>query len=440
MASPLASPTSEPTSPRIRSPLVEDSNKPRMNRLLSMKYNQRSQLTFDSQGLYGPKAKLWESLPPPERKELVNVMIEDPGCGHHLWWVASPDAVLIMKKFKDPEVTKKFKELCSWIIEGDRMNTIVVEPSILEDPLVTEDDDFKNVRAKFKTWNDNAMSTVLRKVDLIICLGGDGTLLYTSSLFTKAIPPIMSISMGSLGFLTPFSYDSYPADIKRILNGGVSLTLRHRLDCKVMTKDKIDQYHGETCPMEAEEFLAPTVTSKFSALSLNPTNITIDKETESAHYLVMNEVVVDRGPSPYITNLEVFCNGRLITTVQADGIIVATPTGSTAYALAAGASVVHPSTPSMVICPICPHSLSFRPVVVPSGVEISIRVSSQARNSAWASFDGRNRTEIKHGESVVITTATSPVPSINNTGHVTDWFDSLAGCLHWNVREVQKGM
>ena len=71
--------------------------------------------------------------------------------------------------------------------------------------------------------------------------------------------------------------------------GGVSLTLRHRLDCKVMTKDKIDQYHGEMCPIEADEFLAPTVTSKFSALSLNhPTVIptTTDRETESAHHLV----------------------------------------------------------------------------------------------------------------------------------------------------------
>jgi len=152
----------------------------------------------------------------------------------------------------------------------------------------------------------------------------------------------------------------------------------------------------------------------------------------------MNEVVVDRGPSPYLTNLEVFCNGRIMTSVQGDGIIIATPTGSTAYSLAAGASMVHPSVPSMIVTPICPHSLSFRSIVVPSGVEISIRVAPQSRNSAWVAFDGRNRQEIKQGDSVTVTTSAWPVPSINNTGHVTDWFDSLGECLQWNVRKQQK--
>ena len=105
----------------------------------------------------------------------------------------------------------------------------------------------------------------------------------------------------------------------------------------------------------------------------------------------MNELVVDRGPSSYITNLEVICNDRLVTTVQGDGetlstlsittclpllhapgIIIATPTGSTAYSLAAGSSMVHPSVPCMVMTPICPHSLSFRSIVIPAGVEITV--------------------------------------------------------------------
>lgn len=87
---------------------------------------------------------------------------------------------------------------------------------------------------------------------------------------------------------------------------------------------------------------------------------------------VLNEVVIDRGPSPYLSNIDLFLDGKYITSVQGDGLIVSTPTGSTAYAVAAGASMIHPSVPAIMVTPICPHSLSFRPIVVPAGVELKV--------------------------------------------------------------------
>lgn len=80
------------------------------------------------------------------------------------------------------------------------------------------------------------------------------------------------------------------------------------------------------------------------------------------------------------------------------GLIVSTPTGSTAYAVAAGASMIHPSVPAIMVTPICPHSLSFRPIVVPAGVELKISISPDSRNTSWVSFDGRNRQELLHGD------------------------------------------
>ena len=88
--------------------------------------------------------------------------------------------------------------------------------------------------------------------------------------------------------------------------------------------------------------------------------------------LVLNEVVIDRGPSPYLSNIDLYLDGKHITSVQGDGLIVSTPTGSTAYAVAAGASMIHPSVPAIMVTPICPHSLSFRPIVVPAGVELKV--------------------------------------------------------------------
>lgn len=96
--------------------------------------------------------------------------------------------------------------------------------------------------------------------------------------------------------------------------------------------------------------------------------------TPMTNLLVLNEVVIDRGPSPYLSNIDLYLDGKLITSVQGDGLIVSTPTGSTAYAVAAGASMMHPSVPAIMVTPICPHSLSFRPIVVPAGVELKVLV------------------------------------------------------------------
>lgn len=155
---------------------------------------------------------------------------------------------------------------------------------------------------------------------------------------------------------------------------------------------------------------------------------------------VLNEVVIDRGPSPYLCNIDLFLDGKHITSVQGDGLIVSTPTGSTAYAVAAGASMIHPSVPAIMVTPICPHSLSFRPIVVPAGVELKISVSMDSRNTSWVSFDGRNRQELMHGDSLRVTTSIYPVPSICAQDQISDWFDSLAECLHWNVRKTQKSL
>jgi NAD+ kinase len=91
-----------------------------------------------------------------------------------------------------------------------------------------------------------------------------------------------------------------------------------------------------------------------------------------------------------------------------------------------------------MVTPICPHSLSFRPIVVPAGVDLKIRISEDSRNSAWVSFDGRNRQELRLGDSLRVTTSIYPVPSICAEDQISDWFDSLAECLHWNVRKKQR--
>jgi len=359
--------------------------------------------------------------------------IQDPA-SQRLTWYKPPLTVLIIKKIHDAAVISPFIQLVSWFTELKRM-VVFVEEAIMDDPLLTNNPAFTpHLKDKLMTFHESK-DDLTDKIDFIVCLGGDGTLLYASSLFQQSVPPVMSFHLGSLGFLTPFEFQNFEQQLTHILEGNAALTLRSRLRCIIMKKidnvRKNSENGGKSSPSDLKKianFKAP-MKLHFSGDATPTTNL-----------LVLNEVVIDRGPSPYLSNIDLYLDGKLITSVQGDGLIVSTPTGSTAYAVAAGASMMHPSVPAIMVTPICPHSLSFRPIVVPAGVELKITVSPDSRNTAWVSFDGRNRQELEHGDSLHVTTSIYPVPSICSQDQISDWFASLADCLHWNERKKQKAM
>uniref|UniRef100_A0A8D2IL99 NAD kinase n=1 Tax=Varanus komodoensis TaxID=61221 RepID=A0A8D2IL99_VARKO len=323
---------------------------------------------------FGPKACMLQN---PQ----TIMHIQDPA-SQRLTWNKPPKSVLVIKKIRDVSLLQPFKDLCIYLTEVNNM-IVYVEKKVLEDPSIMSDDSFGPVKKKFCTFRED-YDDISNQIDFIICLGGDGTLLYASSLFPGSVPPVMAFHLGSLGFLTPFNFENFQAQVTQVIEGNAALVLRSRLKVKVVKE------HREKKPMiqngiEENGVMSPSLEK--------------DIFKQAIQYQVLNEVVVDRGPSSYLSNVDVFLDGHLITTVQGDGVIVSTPTGSTAYAAAAGASMIHPNVPAIMITPICPHSLSFRPIVVPAGVELKIMLSPDARNTAWVSFDGRKRQEICHGDS-----------------------------------------
>ncbi|XP_076859199.1 NAD kinase isoform X1 [Brachyhypopomus gauderio] len=356
---------------------------------------------------FGPKACMLKNP-----KAVMH--IQDPA-SQRLTWNKPPKSVLVIKKIQDVSLLQPFKDLCIFLTEQKQM-LVYVERKVLEDPAIANDDSFVAVKKKFCTFRED-LDDISNSVDFIICLGGDGTLLYASSLFQESVPPVMAFHLGSLGFLTPFNFDSYQSQVTQVIEGNAAIVLRSRLSVRVV-KERREKGRGKD-------------------RKLLITNGDAEPARRTMQYQVLNEVVVDRGPSSYLSNVDLFLDGHLITTVQGDGVIVSTPTGSTAYAVAAGASMIHPNVPAIMITPICPHSLSFRPIVVPAGVELKVMLSREARNNAWVSFDGRKRQEIGQGDSITITTSCFPVPSICLRDPVNDWFESLAQCLHWNVRKKQ---
>ncbi|KAK3235279.1 hypothetical protein CYMTET_54509 [Cymbomonas tetramitiformis] len=292
------------------------------------------------------------------------------------------------------------------LVSQDWAATIYVEPGLKRE--------LPEHTTGLLTWNgsDCPPHEIVATLDLVITLGGDGTVLWASALLGDGpMPALVAFAMGSLGFMTPHAPVNLKACLDRVHAGGFELALRHRLSCRICRSSGV------------------------KASGLCPASSTADEE-----HVVINEVVLDRGVAPFLTNLECFCDDTFITVVQGDGLIVSTPSGSTAYSLAAGGSMVHPQVPGILFTPICPHSLSFRPLVFPENIELRVQVPMTSRSSVWASFDGKDRVELRAGDAVVIRVSQWPVPTVCAQNTTQDWFRSVTEGLHWNRREIQSAL
>ncbi|KAF9665642.1 hypothetical protein SADUNF_Sadunf16G0144200 [Salix dunnii] len=314
----------------------------------------------------------------------------------HLKWESSPQTVLVMTKPNSTSVQILCAEMIRWMKEHKKLN-IYVEPRVMGE-LLSESSYFNFVQ----TWKDEKeIMSLHTKVDLVVTLGGDGTVLWAASMFKGPVPPIVPFSLGSLGFMTPFYSEQYQDCLDSILRGPISITLRHRLQCHVIRDAAKTEY-------ETEEPI-----------------------------LVLNEVTIDRGISSFLANLECYCDNSFVTRVQGDGLILSTTSGSTAYSLGAGGSMVHPQVPGILFTPICPHSLSFRPLILPEHVTIRIQVPFNCRSPAWASFDGKDRKQLEAGDALVCSMAPWPVPTACQNDSTNDFLRSIHDGLHWNLRKTQ---
>ncbi|KAF9792893.1 ATP-NAD kinase [Thelephora terrestris] len=315
-----------------------------------------------------------------------------------------------------------------------------------------EDNGDQNEQGQLRYWTAEMCGVTPHLFDFVVTLGGDGTVLFTSWLFQRIVPPVLPFALGSLGFLTNFDFAHHQAVVDSVVESGIRVNLRMRFTCTVYRAVKQEEGGNRKAIKRAEtgELLmkglgrsgweaiecgwaqgAETLNGKEKQIMCFTT-----RPVES--FEVLNDLVVDRGPSPYVSLLELFADDDHLTTVQADGLCISTPTGSTAYSLSAGGSLVHPEIPSMLITPLCPHTLSFRPMLLPDSMELRICVPFNSRSTAWASFDGRGRIELKQGDHITVTASKYPFPTVCADKQSTDWFSAISRTLNWNQRERQK--
>jgi len=230
-----------------------------------------------------------------------------------------------------------------------------------------------------------------RAADLVVVLGGDGTLIHAASLLEGRPVPILGVNMGSLGFMTEVPQTELYAALDQVLAGKAQVSERMKL--------RVHLHKG------------------------GASERALDSE-------VLNDVVIAKSALSRMAELHTRCSGEHVTTYRADGVIVATPTGSTAYSLAANGPIMYPTMRGVIIAPICPHTLTQRPLVVPDDESIDIVLTNDTE--VYLTLDGQKGQPLEKGDRVQVKQSYNRVLLVRNPN--LDFFGILRAKLRWGER------
>lgn len=249
-------------------------------------------------------------------------------------------------------------------------------------------------------------SQLPRDLRLMVVLGGDGTLLYAAGLLRDTAVPILGVNLGHLGFLTTCSPAQAVESLHAALDGRLDIEERERLSCKVRRAVEIaDAAEGHAGADQVE--------------------VVVEREA-------VNEVVLSQPAQARLFELETYIDGAWVTTYKADGLIISSPTGSTAYNLAAGGPILTPRMKALVVTPICPHTLTARPLVAPLSSRVEVRPGRNA-DQVMLTLDGQWNVRVGPGDVVEISPGRTPLRLYRAPDR--SFFDVLRTKLHWGVQE-----
>ncbi|KAL1620764.1 NADH kinase pos5 [Neofusicoccum ribis] len=329
-----------------------------------------------------------------------------------------------MKKEEAPHVTDSLIEFAYHVQTTYPDVNLLLEPSVaraihehLPSPIYS-----------LPTQNREAEKVLHDNVDLITTLGGDGTILHAAGLYANSqrVPPILAFSMGTLGFLGEWKFAEYKRAFREVYMSGASAALEQTLGtpsaagtestikaaedpwaslrgkfmgtnrhARILLRHRLKvSVHTPASLSSTASSKKPILTGKHPSLATAQTLARGNHKPPPSPLYALNEIILHRGRAPHLTQINISVNGRHLTDAIADGLIIATPTGSTAYSLSSGGCIVHPLVPSLVLTPICPRSLSFRPLVLPANAEITLRVAESNRSEGVdVSIDGMRMEE-----------------------------------------------
>ncbi|KAF2720503.1 ATP-NAD kinase [Polychaeton citri CBS 116435] len=334
-----------------------------------------------------------------------------------LHWLHPLRNILFVLKEEDPTITAAALELANHLHQTYPAISLVFEPKVARRLHSTLPFPIYSLAVGERDQESQDHTRYAHKVDLTTTLGGDGTILHAASLFarSRSVPPVLSFSMGTLGFLGEWNFAEYKRAFREVFVSGApepfqpastedgeqhvytsreeswraSLPRGHSMgahrNSRILLRNRLRIGLHDTATGAP---LPPNPTSKFS----------LQTSQTQQEVFALNEVLLHRGALPHLAHITIllgppsFEQQKPLTTAIADGFLVSSPTGSTAYSLSSGGSIVHPLLSSLLLTPICPRSLSFRPVVLPANTGITLRIDEENRGKEIeVSVDGIRR-------------------------------------------------
>lgn len=238
-------------------------------------------------------------------------------------------------------------------------------------------------------------SIIPKTVDWVVVLGGDGTLLGAARKVGRYGVPMLGVNLGGLGFLTSIPLERLYPVIEMMIQGHVEVESRVMLETKVLRKDR------EVC-----------------------------------RFQVLNDTVINKGTLARIIDLDVTIDEEFLTTFRADGLIIATPTGSTAYNLSAGGPILYPTMETFMLTPICPFTLTNRPILIPDAATIQITMGNHSEETVVLTFDGQVGFDLYHGDKVIIYKSKEKIKLLRP--HDYSYFKILRTKLMWGGATYNK--
>jgi NAD+ kinase len=285
--------------------------------------------------------------------------------------VSKPRSVGIIYKNKFEPARRECERLSSWFVE--RGITVYAE-------------EMTSPRAHLSRYREEE-TTIPETVDLVVVLGGDGTLLGAARKVGHYGLPILGVNLGGLGFLTEIPVAMLYQDMEKVINGEISIEPRLMLQARVLRM-------GE----------------------------------EKCHFTVLNDVVINKGALARIIDLKVSVDNHFLTTFRADGLIVSTPTGSTGYNLSAGGPILYPDLEALILTPICPFTLTNRPIIVPDTSVIDAQMGEESEE-VILTFDGQVGFNLMGNDRVIISKSEKKLKLIKSPDQ--DYYDILRTKLKW---------
>ena len=283
--------------------------------------------------------------------------------------------VALIGKYKTPEIADPLLRLATFL-SGKGVSVVV--------------DKLSAQHLGRHGYREMALNEMGDEVDLAIVLGGDGTMLNIARTLAPLGVPLVGVNQGRLGFLTDISLDTMQQTIAAMLQGDYVTEQRMLLSTRI-ERDGVEVFHGQA----------------------------------------LNEMVVHRGNAGSMIEIEARIDGEYLYNQRSDGLIVATPTGSTAYAMSAGGPILHPGLDLIVLVPVCPHALSNRPIVVKSDALLEILLHRSNSGGVCVRLDSHSTFELRDGDKLEVTRFPLAVCLLHPPGH--SYYRTLREKLLWNT-------